>query len=126
ARLPMHRFRRLHMNLPGLPEGAAYQIEPIMDAIDRGVVRRSPVPGVVYSAFVDMSGGSNDDAVLAIAHRDAEGRLVLDVVMNQGPHPPFDPRNAVERFAVLLKTYAMHHVVGDKYAGQTFIADFQR
>src|SRR5438445_7662599 len=31
-----------------------------------------------------MSGGRNDDACLAIAHRDADGRAVLDVVINQG------------------------------------------
>jgi hypothetical protein len=33
----------------------------------------------LYHAFVDMSGGSNDEAVLRIAHRDEQtGRTVLD------------------------------------------------
>jgi hypothetical protein len=73
-----------------------------------------------------MSGGSSDDAVLAIGHRDADGMAVVDLVMNQGPRPPFDPRAAVARFAQVLTEYGMHRIMGDKYAGQTFIADFGR
>jgi hypothetical protein len=123
-RLPAHKFRRLHLNLPGLPEGSAYQPEPVMDAIDRGVAVRAPEPGVVYAAFVDMSGGSSDDAVLGIGHRDAEQRLVLDVLVDQGAAPPFDPSRAVERFARVLQRYRVSRVTGDKYAGETFVAQF--
>jgi hypothetical protein len=125
-RLPAHKYRRLHLNLPGLPEGSAYQPEPIFDAIDRVKDRRYPEPGVEYTAFVDMSGGSNDDACLAIGHKDADGRIVVDVVVSQGPPPPFDPRNAVSRFADLLSAYRVTSVIGDHYAGLTFVADFQR
>ncbi len=70
-----------------------------MIAVDRNVlicardqvihdIRRSPprphhqrtasASSTQYAAFVDMSGGSNDDAVLGIAHRDADGCAVLD------------------------------------------------
>jgi hypothetical protein len=126
ARLPAHKYRRLHLNLPGLPEGSAFQVEPVMDAIPRGVRQREPEPGVTYAAFVDMSGGSNDDAVLAIAHRAADQRIVLDLVLDQGPPPPFDPRLAVLRFAGALRRYNVRRVSGDPYAGQTFRADFQR
>ena len=125
-RLPAHKYRRLHLNLPGMPEGSAYQPEPIMDAVARGVSHRAPEPGVGYSAFVDMSGGSSDDAVLGIAHAAADGRLVLDRLLNQGPPPPFDPRAAVERFAGVLREYGIGSVYGDKYAGETFIQDFAR
>jgi hypothetical protein len=125
-RLPAHKYRRLHLNLPGLPEGSAFQVEPVMDAIARGVRSRAPERGLVYVAFVDMSGGSSDDAVLAIAHVDADGRLVLDRILNQGPPPPFDPRAAVARFAGVLREYGIGHVYGDKYAGETFIQDFAR
>ncbi len=125
-RLPAHKFRRLHTNLPGLPEGSAYQAESVMEAVARGVTGRPPELGLVYHAFVDMSGGSNDDAVLGIAHRDAEGRAVLDRVVNQGPPPPFDPRQAVERFVPVLREYRLASVTGDAYAGQTFRADFER
>lgn len=126
ARLPAHKYRRLHLNLPGLPEGSAFQPEPVMEAIARGVVMRSPEPGTEYHAFVDMSGGSNDDATLAIAHRDLAGRIVVDAVVNQGPPPPFDPRGAVYRFVGILARYAIAQVTGDKYAGETFVAEFRR
>jgi hypothetical protein len=66
-RLPAHKYRRLHLNLPGLPEGSAFTAEKVMEAIERGVKLRPPQPGVEYVGFCDMSGGSNDDAVLAIA-----------------------------------------------------------
>jgi hypothetical protein len=125
-RLPAHKYRRLHLNLGGLPEGSAFQVEPVMDAIARGIRSRAPEPGVAYVAFVDMSGGSSDDAVLAIAHAAPDGRLVLDRLLNQGPPPPFDPRAAVARFAGVVREYAIGHVYGDKYAGETFIQDFAR
>jgi hypothetical protein len=123
-RLPAHKYRRLHLNLPGLPEGSAYSAEPVMDAIARGLTLRKPEPGVTYVAFVDMSGGSSDDAVLAIGHTDADGRAVLDRMLNQGPHPPFDPRKAVDRFVAVLREYHVAAVTGDKYAGETFVSDF--
>jgi hypothetical protein len=125
-RLPVHKFRRLHLNLPGMPEGAAFQAEPVMDSVERGVTRRPPEPGVHYIAGIDMSGGSNDDAVCAIAHLDADGRAVLDCIVNQGPPPPFDPRAAVDRFVPALRQYGVTHVIGDKYAGETFKYDFER
>lgn len=125
-RLPSHKYRRLHLNLPGLPEGSAFQPEPVMDAVARGVVVRTPEPGIEYSAFVDMSGGSADDAVLAVAHRDRDSRAVLDRLTDQGQRPPFDPRAAVERFVAVLGEYRVSSVTGDKYAGETFKTDFER
>ena len=124
-RLPSHKYPRLHLNLPGSPEGSAYNAERVMDAIERGVRVRAPQPELTYCAFVDMSGGSSDDACLGIAHRDIDNRVILDGVVDQGPRPPFDPRKAVERFAAILKTYRCFTVVGDKSnAGETFINDF--
>ena len=96
----------------------------IMGAIDRGVKVRRPEEGTQCSAFVDMSGGSNDDSVLAIAHKDSEGRAVLDRLIDQGQRPPFDPRKAVERFVQVLGEYGVSTVTGDRYAGGTFRADF--
>jgi hypothetical protein len=124
-RLPSHKFRRLHLNLPGLPEGSAFQPDPIMGAIERGCRMREPEPGREYRAFVDMSGGSSDDAVLAIGYRDPDGRAVVCRVLNQGQAPPFDPRRAVERFVSVLRTYGVQRVTGDAYGGQTFRADFE-
>lgn len=123
-RLPSHKYRRLHLNLPGLPEGSAYQPEPVMDAIARGVTLRRPQQDISYVAFVDMSGGSSDDAVLAIGHTDPEGRAVLDLVQDQGAPAPFDPIKVVPRFVRTLKDYRVQHVTGDRYAGNTFKARF--
>jgi hypothetical protein len=123
-RLPSHKFRRLHLNLPGLPEGSAFQPEPIMDAITRGVRMRRPERSVSYGAFVDMSGGSSDDAVLAIGHCNADKRVVLDLVQDQGAAVPFNPNKAVERFVRTLKEYGVARVIGDRYAGETFRAQF--
>jgi hypothetical protein len=122
--VPSHVYRRLHLNLPGLPLGAAFSAETVMDAVARGVRGRKPESGIVYHAFVDMSGGSHDDATLGIAYKDNDGRAVLAHVMNQGPPPPFDPRAAVTRFATVCKEYGITRVVGDRYAGETFQLDF--
>jgi hypothetical protein len=125
TRLPSHKYRRLHLNLPGSPEGSAYNAEKIMDAVDRGVNMRKPEEGITYHAFVDMSGGSNDDACLAIAHKDADGRAILDTVMDQGQRPPFNPMNAVDRFVTALRLYRCSSVTGDRYAGETFKSAFE-
>jgi hypothetical protein len=112
------------LNLPGLPEGSAFQPEPVMDAIARGVSVRRPDRHIGYAAFVDMSGGSSDDAVLAIGHTGMDGRAVLDLVQDQGAVVPFNPNKAVERFARTLKDYGIARVTGDRYAGETFRAQF--
>jgi hypothetical protein len=67
-RLPSHKFRRLHLNLPGAPNGAFLDQALVMDAVEAGCKVRSRKDGVAYYAFVDMSGGSADDATVAIAH----------------------------------------------------------
>lgn len=124
-RLPSHKYRRLHLNIGGQPEGAFYSSERILGAVVEGRRSLPFVAGRRYFAFVDMSGGSSDDATLAIAHREEDGRAVLDLVVDQGPRPPFDPRLAVKKFAGLLREYGISRVTGDAYAGQTFRADFQ-
>ena len=127
-RLPSHKYRRLHLNLPGSLEGSAFNAERVMDAIERGVKVRPSQSEIEYVGFVDMSGGSSDDATLGIAHLEGDremGRAILEYVGNQGPKPPFDPRKAVAKFAKVLKEYRCFSVVGDAYAGETFRADFE-
>jgi hypothetical protein len=95
-RLPPTQYRRLHLNLSGSPDGAAFSAEIVMGAIVTGRKRLQPVPGREYLGFVDMSGGG-DDAVLAVAHTE-DGRIVLDLLVSQTGSPPFNPRHAVEKF----------------------------
>jgi hypothetical protein len=124
TRLPTGRFRRLHLNLPGAPEGAAFSQEKVLAC---AVTGRRSLPyeqGRRYFAAVDMSGGSSDDAVLAIAH--LEGRIVvIDLVVKQVGGAPFNPRTAIKEFAAILSMYRIFKVTGDCYAGLTFREDFR-
>jgi hypothetical protein len=126
-RLPNHKFRRLHLNLPGAPDGAAFDGDKVMKSIVTGRKRltREDVKGPV-KAFVDMSGGSSDDAVLAVAAYDAERKVaVLCALISQTGSPPFNPRDAVRKFAAALKYWGLSTVTGDAYAGETFRRDFE-
>jgi hypothetical protein len=77
-----------------------------------------PIAGNSYAAFCDPSGGSADAMTLAIAHREGasgSGTAVIDAIREV--RPPFDPESVVAEFAVLLKSYGLAEVVGDKYGG---------
>jgi hypothetical protein len=124
-RLPTSKYRRLHLCLPGAPDGAFFDAGSVLACVVPGRKRLLPQAGVAYRAFVDMSGGSSDDAVLAIGH-EKDGLAVVDLVESHGGGVPFDPRLAVAKFARLLGGYRISRVTGDGYAGQTFRADFQR
>jgi hypothetical protein len=122
-RLPTGRFRRLHLNLPGAPEGAVYDQGAVLACVITGRRMLPPQPGIVYAAYVDMSGGSSDDCVLVIGHR--EGRVVIiDRVEKQVGSPPFKPQAAVPHFAQIMREYGCSKVWGDSYGGQTFRAEF--
>jgi hypothetical protein len=126
-RLPNHKFRRLHLNLPGAPDGAAFDGDKVMAAIVTGRKRvaKEDAPGGL-KAFVDMSGGSSDDAVLSVAAYDAQRKkAVLCELMSQTGGVPFNPRDAVRKFAVVLTSGGLSQVTGDAYAGQTFRRDFE-
>ena len=126
-RLPSHKFRRLHLNLLGAPDGAAFDGDKVLEAIVNGRRRLPRDDGRLYSAFVDMSGGSTNDATLAIAHVDAETkRAVLDVLVSQVRTPPFNPRDAVRKFGTEIKAYGLSRVTGDAFAGQTFSRRFRK
>ena len=125
-RLPTHKFRRLHLNLPGAPDGAAFGGDKVMAAIITGRKRLTRVEGRTYFAFVDMSGGSSDDATLGISHYEPERDVaVLDALISQTGSPPFNPRDAVRKFALELQAWGISRVTGDAYAGLTFRADFE-
>lgn len=73
------------------------------------------LPGVVYRAFCDPSGGSGDDMALAIAHRE-NNIAVLDVLRTI--KPPFNPDEATSDFAKIIKAYGCMNVLGDRYGGE--------
>jgi hypothetical protein len=123
-RLPTSKYRRLHLNLPGSPTGAFLDQGAVLSAIVPGRRSLPFVSGKTYRAGVDMSGGSIDDAVLGIAHKE-DRRVVVDLVEKQAGGTPFNPRDAVRKFAgILVNNYKINTVFGDAYAGETFRLDF--
>jgi hypothetical protein len=94
----------------------AYLPDHVIDGcVTPGVRARPRLPGQACVAFVDMSGGQRDAAVLAIAHQD-RGRAVLDRLdIVPAPH---DPHKVAERFAQGLNACGLTIVCGDRYAGE--------
>lgn len=73
--------------------------------------------GAHYFAFEDPSGASGGDSMtLCIGYRDKEGRVIQAAAREA--RPPFSPDGVVQEFAALLKSYRIHKVVGDHYAGE--------
>jgi hypothetical protein len=90
--------------------------EVIEAAVTPGLFEIPPMPGTVYSAFTDPSGGSQDSFTLGIAHRDDNGHGILDCVRER--RVPFSPDQVCEEFAAVLRSYGVHEVTGDRYAGE--------
>jgi hypothetical protein len=84
-----------------------------------------PVPSIIkYLGFVDTAGGSGDDEMTAgIAHRERNGRVVLDAL--RIARPPFDPNTVTADFAAFFRTYRIHQITGDRYAGDWPVAAFR-
>lgn len=89
------------------------------EAIDACVIpgRRElpPCSDLDYGAFCDPSGGRSDAFTLCVGH-DSEGRVIVDML--RAWLPPFNPSGVVEEAAVLLKTYRINEVTGDRYGGE--------
>lgn len=73
-----------------------------------------PMPGVTYSAFVDPSGGRQDAATLAIAHKEKDLSVVDLARRWKAPH---DPSHVAADMAAILKSYRVRKVTGDRYGG---------
>jgi hypothetical protein len=84
--------------------------------IVRGRFELPPVPGLAYVGFVDPSGGSSDSMTLGIAHRDPNGRPILDLLREV--KPPFSPESVCAEFAKELKRYAVTATFSDSYAAE--------
>lgn len=68
-----------------------------------------------YFAFTDPSGGSKDAFTLAIAHKE-NNVVIVDAI--RAIVPPFSPEQVVDDFCVLLASYGIRNVTGDRYAGE--------
>lgn len=74
-------------------------------------------------AFVDPSGGRKDAATLAIAYREGNRVIVQSCGAWKSPH---NPENVVKEQSAILKSYGIHSVQGDKYAGEWPRKAFQK
>ena len=87
--------------------------EAVEACVNTGIRERAPQRGIVYTGFVDPSGGSVDSMTLAIAHRDQDV-VVIDALRERVP--PFSPEQVVGEFAELLKSYNVTRITGDRFA----------
>lgn len=78
-------------------------------------VEMAPLSTHRYSAFVDPSGGSADSFTMAISHRDGD-RVIVDATREV--RPPFSPETVINDFSILLKSYRVARVHGDRYGGE--------
>jgi len=125
--LPSWIFRRLYLNLGGMPDSSCFDADSIEACIIKGRTVLPPTRRIEYSAFVDMSGGGPDDSTLGIAHKARDSTIILDLVMDQGPRQgTFDPNLAVGKFIDILKLYRISGVTGDRYAGEWPRKAFER
>ena len=85
-----------------------------------------PAAGVIYRAFVDPSGGSEDAMTLAIAHKTTapDKRVIADAVREA--RPPFSPEAVVDVFAALCKLYRITKITGDHFGGEFVKEPFRR
>jgi hypothetical protein len=67
---------------------------------------------------VDVAGGSigGDAYAICIAHKQRDGRLIIDVV--RGRPGPFDPGEVTREYAELCKQYRVRSIVGDRYSAE--------
>lgn len=90
---------------------------------DREPGELPPIAGLVYYAFLDPSGGRGDAMTLAIAHRDKDGRVIVDLV--RGRRAPFDPASVVAEFVEILRAYRIRQVTADRYAAEWVTSAFR-
>ena len=103
--------------------GAEFRSD-VANFIDREIIMANVMPNVreippalgttTYKSFVDPSGGSSDSYACAVAH--SRGDVIVIDALREIP-APFSPEIATAELAVLLKSYNVGKVVGDKYAG---------
>jgi hypothetical protein len=87
--------------------------DAVTAATDFGTFERAPLPNVTYYCHCDAAGGTGTDSLaLAISHSDTS--YTVDAVREFKPR--FTPASAIAELAVLLKSYRVTKVFGDRYA----------
>jgi hypothetical protein len=87
-------------------------VEPL---VVRGRMELPPLPGIVYAAFADVSGGRKDDAALAIGHK--SGRVVILDYLGRWKSP-HDPYRVCAEMVAQLRRYRCDRCIGDAFAAE--------
>ncbi|MEN6560470.1 MAG: terminase family protein [Acidobacteriota bacterium] len=94
---------------------AFINLEAVEAAVIPGRLELPPLADERYEAFIDPSGGSSDSFTMAIGHRGALGKVVIDAIRER--RPPFTPSAVVAEYAELMKNYHIYRAKSDHYAG---------
>jgi len=105
--------------------------DDVAEFLPRALIENLVVPGrrellprrlCCYLAFADLSGGRQDDAALAIGHR--EGRkIVVDCLRRY--RAPCNPNDVVRCMCDELRRYGVRYVTGDNYAAEFAASAFR-
>jgi hypothetical protein len=106
---------------------SSYLGDDVIDAaVCRGIKSRPRQLGCQHVAFVDPAGGveGGDSMTLAVCHQAQGGRLLVDKLV--AVDPPFQTETVVADFALVLSSYGLDKVRGDRYGGLWPAQAFQR
>ena len=99
--------------------------EVIKACVVPGRIVVEPKEGILYSGFMDMSGGRSDSYTLGIAHRSTEsGRILIDCAVEK--FHSIKPSDVVDEFSTILKSYGLNQVKADSYAGAWVTSSFAK
>jgi hypothetical protein len=85
--------------------------------------RTDPRPQILNPA-IDPSGGAHDSFTMAIAHREKDSSVVLDLLFER--KAPFNPTQVTSEIAAMIKSYRCSIVTGDRYAAQWVVEAFAK
>lgn len=85
----------------------------VQQAMRSKPVEIPPVSNCRYFAFCDPAGGGQDEFTLAIGHLDRD-TVVVDLMRGLRG----SPAKIVAEYSNVLRTYNLHRVTGDRYAGR--------
>lgn len=104
---------------------AFVSLEAVEACVTKGVFERPRQFATGYAGFVDMSGGSQDSAVLAVGHLEARKEIVVVDLIREicAPH---SPEAATAEFARELRSYGLFEAYSDRYAASWAVEQFAR
>ena len=119
------KARAEYLNIWRDDQAAFLPLEVVEVCTDWDVYERAPEPGKAYFAFVDAAGGTGKDSyAFCIAHVEADGVVVVDVIRER--EPPFTPSKVITEFADLLRAYRVSEVRGDNMGSGFHAGEWDR